>query len=131
MIPALIGLAAGILIILIFLVLKQINKPIVFGMILTGIGFLYVGFVWSDTSALIQACIQAIIFLFIGYFGAMRSIPLLAAGYFLHGAWDFVYPYIGESDLVPPGYEYFCSILDFTIGLYILLVRKSFSPQRT
>ena len=85
MLPVIIGISSGLLVILIIALLKQVDKPTIYGLILSGIGFLYVGFTWSDTRALIITCIQAIVFLFIAWYGIRRSLYVLAAGYFLHG----------------------------------------------
>ena len=51
--PVIIGISSGLLVILIFALLKRIDKPTIYGLILSGIGFLYVGFTWSDTEAFI------------------------------------------------------------------------------
>ena len=53
MIPVIIGISSGLIIILLFVILKQVDKKVVYGLILTGIGFLYVGFAWTDLQALI------------------------------------------------------------------------------
>ena len=45
MIASTIGISLGLIIILLFVGLKQLDKKLVYGVILTGIGFLYVGFV--------------------------------------------------------------------------------------
>ena len=130
MLSLIIGISSGLLIILIFIVFKQVNKRIVYGLILSGIGFLYVGFVWTDTPTLIQNCIQAIVFLFLSYYGVVaKNIMILAAGYFLHGGWDIVYSFFNTGELIPPNYDLFCSALDITIGIYILLFRKHFHDR--
>ena len=43
-----IGISSGVLIILLVAFLKQLDKKIIYGLILSGIGFLYVGFAWAD-----------------------------------------------------------------------------------
>ena len=123
MIPAIIGISSGLLVILIIALLKQLDKPIVYGLILSGIGFLYVGFTWSDTKALIINCAQAVLFLFIAWYGIKRSLYILGAGYFLHGIWDLVYNLFPASSLIPPHYDLFCLSIDFTIGAYLLVIR--------
>ena len=123
MIPAIIGISSGLLVILIIALLKQLDKPIVYGLILSGIGFLYVGFTWSDTKALIINCAQAVLFLFIAWYGIKRSLYILGAGYFLHGIWDLVYNLFPASSLIPPHYDLFCLSIDFTIGAYLSIIR--------
>lgn len=124
MTSAIIGISSGLLIIILFILLKQFDKKIIYGLILCGIGFLYVGFAWSDTRALIINSAQAILFVFIAYFGIKKHITILAAGYFLHGIWDIVYHSFQDSSLIPPQYDLFCLSIDFTIGFYLLLIRN-------
>jgi len=64
MIPITIGISSGLLIILLFSIVKHLDKKIVYGLILSGIGFLYVGFVWTDIQALVVNAFQAVLFLF-------------------------------------------------------------------
>jgi hypothetical protein len=123
MLPVIIGISSGLLVILIIALLKQVDKPTIFGLVLSGIGFLYVGFTWSDTRALIITCIQAIVFLFIAWDGIRRSLYVLAAGYFLHGSWDLLYNLFPETNLIPPHYDLFCLSIDFTIGFYLLFIK--------
>ncbi len=123
MIPIIIGISSGVLVILIFSLLKRIDKQTVYGLILSGIGFLYVGFTWSDTGAIIINGIQAVFFLLIAWYGIKKELYILAAGYFLHGIWDFVYNLFPDSNLIPPHYDLFCLSFDFTIGFYLLFVR--------
>jgi hypothetical protein len=123
MIPVIIGISSGLIIILLFIILSRFDKKVVYGLILSGIGFLYVGFTWTDLQALVMNCAQAIFFLFFAYFGIKKSLYILAAGYFLHGSWDLVYPLFPDSNLIPPHYDLFCLSIDFTIGFYILAIQ--------
>ena len=120
MIPTLIGIGSGIVLILLFELLRRFDKRLVYGLILTGIGFIYVGFTWSNLQAIIISSVQAVLFLTLAYFGIKRSLYLLAAGYFLHGTWDLVYAPFAPPHLIPPGYDLFCLSIDFTIGFYLL-----------
>ena len=123
MTAAIIGITSGLFIILVFVLLKQFNKLLIYGLILSGIGFLYVGFVWSDTRALIINSVQAILFVFIAYYGIKKSMAILAAGYFLHGTWDLLYHMFQDPGLIPPHYDLFCMSLDFVIGFYLLGIK--------
>ena len=125
MIPVIIGIGSGVLVILIILLWKQIDRPIIYGLILSGIGFLYVGFTWSDTKALIITCVQAVFFLFISWYGIKTSLYILAGGYFLHGIWDLLYNLFPGPNLVPPHYDLFCLSIDFTIGAYLLIIGRT------
>ncbi len=123
MLPVIIGISSGLVIILIIALLKRLDKPTIYGLILSGIGFLYVGFSWSDTRALVINGAQAIFFLFIAWFGIKRGLYVLAAGYFLHGTWDLMYNLFPRSNLIPPNYDLFCLSIDFTIGFYLLVIK--------
>ena len=119
-----IGISSGLLIIGFFLLVRPLDKRSMYSLILVGIGFLYVGYTWSDLNSLIITSIQAIVFLFIAYWGLKKSLLILAAGYFLHGIWDLVYGFVDNSSLIPPGYDLFCSSLDFVIGIYLIIFSK-------
>jgi len=125
-----IGISSGLLTIFLLALLKQLYKRLLYGLILAGIGFLYVGFVWTDLNQLVGNSIQAILFVFLAYYGVKRSIYILAAGYFLHGAWDLVYDLMASPGLIPPHYDWFCSTLDFTIGIYIVLFKRNFEMKK-
>lgn len=125
---AIIGILSGIITIGIIALLK-LEKPIMYGLILSGIGFIYVGFTWSDIPILIVACTQALFFLFLAYFGVKKNLYFLIAGYFLHGLWDLGYDLLFTPDLVPPQYDLFCLSIDFTMGAYLLKLNYSFSKR--
>ncbi|MGK2863881.1 MAG: DUF6010 family protein [Chitinophagaceae bacterium] len=124
MTPLLIGISLGLVIILLFGILKQFDKKEIYGLILSGIGFLYVGFTWTDLHALMITAIQAVFFVMVAYYGVKKNLYLLAAGYFLHGSWDMIYHLFPGSALIPPHYDLFCMSIDFTIGFYILLIKQ-------
>jgi hypothetical protein len=125
-----IGISSGFLIILLVVFLKQLDKKLIYGLILSGIGFLYVGFVWTYSSALVINAIQAVIFLFLGYYGIKKKIYVLAAGYFLHGCWDMFYDFFKMPGSIPPHYDLFCLSLDFTIAFYLLIFNKGISARK-
>lgn len=124
MTSAIIGISSGLLLIFLFIMLKQFDKKLIYGLILCGIGFLYAGFVWSDTQALIINAAQAILFVFLAYFGIKKQTTILAIGYFLHGTWDIIYHLFQDPGMIPPQYDLFCLSIDFTIGFYLLLIRN-------
>ena len=123
MTAVIIGILSGLLIILTIALFKWLDKTTMYGLVLSGIGFLYVGFTWTDLHALIINAAQAIFFMFFAYFGIKKNLSILAAGYFLHGTWDLIYNLFPGSDLIPPHYDLFCLSIDFTIGFYILLFK--------
>ncbi|MEO5996721.1 MAG: DUF6010 family protein [Chitinophagaceae bacterium] len=113
------GILLGLLAIMTIALLKRLNKPTMYALILSGIGFLYVGFTWTDITSLIINCLQAVFFLLVAYFGVKKNLNFLIAGYFLHGSWDLLYNFLPKSDLIPPHYDLFCLAADFTIGFYL------------
>ena len=118
-----IGVTSGLLTIGTVALLKFLDKQIFYGLILTGIGYLYVGFTWRDTGSLVLCAVQAILFSFIAYYGVKKSMLLLAAGYFLHGLWDLGFDLFPYSNLIPPHYDLFCLSIDFTIGFYLIALK--------
>lgn len=123
MTATLIGISSGLFTILVFTLLRRFDKNIIYGLILAAIGFLYVGYTWSDISELIMNLLQALFFLVVAYFGIKKNSFFLIAGYFMHGLWDLIYPFIGNADLIPPHYDFFCLTYDFVIGFYLLFVK--------
>jgi hypothetical protein len=119
----LIGLSSGIVTILIVSIFKRIDKNIIFGLILSGIGLLYVGFTWSNLTVAIISFVQAFFFLLLAYFGIKKVPWFLIAGFFLHGIWDLFFSRVGDSQLLPPHYDLFCLTYDFIIGIYLLLLK--------
>lgn len=118
-----IGLSSSVITIFLFILLKRFDKKIIYGLALAAIGFLYVGFTWTDVSAVIMNIVQAIVFLMLAYFGIKRNLYFLIAGYFMHGLWDFIYSLFADRSLLPPHYDLFCSTYDFIIGIYLLMLK--------
>jgi hypothetical protein len=125
MTATLIGISVGLLQIVIFELLKKFEKDKIYALTLSAIGFLYVGFTWTDTSTFIITSVQAIIFVLIAYYGITKSLYILAAGYFLHGLWDIAYGFWQNVSLIPPHYDWFCSSLDFTVGIYLVIMIRN------
>lgn len=130
MTATIIGISSGLLTILLIGILKHLDKKLIYGLILSGIGFLYVGFTWTDISSLIITALQAIFFLLFAYYGIKRDLYFLAAGYFLHGLWDLAYDLFRLPDLRPPHYDLFCLSIDFTIGIYLFILKFRLTNQQ-
>jgi len=125
MTPLIIGISSGIFLIILFELLKRYDKQIVYGLILTGIGFIYIGFTWTDLSSLIINSNQAVFFLPLAYYGFKKNMNILALGIFLDCSCDIAYDLLGQPDLIPPHYDVFCLSNDFTIGIYLLFIARS------
>lgn len=130
MTAALIGISSGLIIIILFSILKKFDKTIIYGLILCAIGFLYVGYVWTDLRAIVINAIQAVVFLFIAYYGMRKNTNLLGIGYFLHGIWDIVYHMFQDPGLIPPHYDIFCLSIDFIMGAYLLLLSARYKKLK-
>jgi len=128
MLPLIIGISTGLLSIVLINILSKSKKQILYGLVLSGIGFLYVGYTWSSLSQLSMNIVQAFIFVLFAYYGITRSIYILALGYFLHGLWDLMYSYLTTVNLIPPHYDIFCLAVDFVMGAYILISAKRLAP---
>src|SRR5439155_18528391 len=103
-----IGLSLGLISILFSRLLKQLDETTFYGLILSTIGALYVGFTWTDTPSLIINSIQCFFFGTLAYLGIKKSIYFLAAGFILHGVFDIIYSLFQGSSLIPPHYDLFC-----------------------
>jgi hypothetical protein len=117
---AIIGISSAVITIFLFLLFKRFDKNIIYGLILPAIGFLYVGYTWTDINIVIISIVQAIFFLMLGYFGIKKDSYFLIAGYFMHGLWDLIYGQLGNTKLLPPHYDIFCMTYDFVVGFYLL-----------
>lgn len=122
---ALIGLSGSLITILIFTFLKRVDKNMVYGLILMGIGYLYIGYTWTDLNTAILSFVQSLFFMALAYLGIKRNYRFLVAGYFLHGLWDMIYPMIANPDLLPPDYDYFCITYDFVVGVYLVILNRA------
>jgi hypothetical protein len=121
---ALVGFLSGLVVILFITLLKKYDKRTIYGLTLCAIGFLYVGFAWTDITQEIINSLQAIFFLFLAYFGIRKNVYFLIAGYFLHGIWDIAYSLHADPGLIPPQYDWFCLTIDFTFGFYLLIIKN-------
>ena len=129
MTATIIGISSGLFVIFVLSLFKSLDKKIMYGLILCGIGFLYVGYTWTDLTSLVITATQAVCFVFLAYFGMKRNSYLLAAGYFLHGLWDLGYDILTLPKLIPPHYDLFCLSIDFTMGAYLIVLTYRLSNQ--
>jgi len=129
MTATLIGISAGLTTILIVALFKRADKNLFYGLVLSGIGFLYIGYSWTNIADLIMNILQALFFLLLAYFGVKKNSYFLIAGYVIHGLWDFIYSHVGNSELLPPRYDLFCSTYDFIIGFYLLILKYTKTPD--
>lgn len=117
-----IGLSLGIISILFSSLLKHLDEMAFYGLMLAAIGALYVGFTWTDTTSFIINCVQAFLFGTLAYLGIKKSMYFMAAGFVLHGAFDFAYSLFPLPDLRPPHYDVFCLSIDWVIGAYLFII---------
>ena len=122
MIAIIIGTGLVLIVIYGMILMGSLDEQTMYGLILTGIGYLYVGFTWTDTGSLVLCSGQAVVFTLIAYYGIKKSMLLLAGGFFLHGLWDLAFDLFPYSKLIPPHYDLFCLSIDFTMGLYLIVL---------
>jgi hypothetical protein len=120
---AIIGLSAAVITVFLFILLKRFDKIIIYGLVLAAIGFLYVGYTWTDVTTVIINIVQAIFFLLLAYFGIKKNLYYMIAGYLMHGVWDIIYSQLADTSLLPPHYDLFCSTYDFVVGIYLLMLK--------
>ena len=121
-----IGVSTDVLLIVSLSILKRIDKQVFYGLVLAGIGFLYVGLAWTNLESLIINSIQAFAF---GWVWHYEKHYILATGYFLHGAWDLAYDILRQPDLLLPHYDLFCLSFDFTLGIYLLIFARNIKSK--
>ena len=117
-----IGIITGIVAVISINLLKRFNRPLLYALVLSGIAYLYVGYNWSDTVLLVVCAIQSVVFVLVACAGVQKSLLILAAGYFLHGVWDLLFDLLPATGLMPPHYDLFCLSVDFTMGIYLVIL---------
>jgi hypothetical protein len=119
-----IGLATTIAIIGFLELFKTLDKRLLGAFTLGGIGFIYVGFAWSDLPSLITTVVGVAFFLALSYLGYKRNFHFIIIGLIVHGLWDILYPLFFET--APEGYDIFCITIDVLLAIYFFLrVRRS------
>jgi len=117
-----IGIITGIAAVIFINLLKQFNRALIYALVLSGIAYLYVGYNWSDTVLLVICTVQSVVFVLVACAGVQKSLLILAAGYFLHGIWDLLFDLFPAAGLMPPHYDLFCLSVDFTMGIYLVIL---------
>lgn len=98
--------------------LLRLDKLTAGSLILTGIGFIYVGFAGNDTSLLIVNGTQAMVIWLLAYGGLRKNPMLIPLGLLLHAAWDLGYHYLVAGTRIPEGYELYCVVVDLVLAGY-------------
>lgn len=117
---AVVGILIGLLIILLVGLIKYSNKLTLYGIVLSGIAFIYVGFTWTDIPSLFIVSLQIMFFILLSYYGVKKNSWFLVIGYFLHGIWDLAYGHFQSPNLIVNYYDTFCLSADFFIGGYLI-----------
>jgi hypothetical protein len=111
-----IGIITSLIFILFLEVFKQFDKKLIATLTLVGIAFIYIGFVWTNSTALIIVSISVLIFSLLSYYGYQQNFRLIILGLISHGIWDLLYPYF--NTLIPKGYDIFCLTVDWILAIY-------------
>jgi len=117
-----IGISLGFVSILFSRLLKHLDEILFYGLMLAVIGALYVGFTWTDITSFVINCIQCFFFGTLAYLGIKKNGYILAVGFILHGAFDFVYDLFPLPDLRPAHYDLFCWSIDWVLGVYLFII---------
>ena len=102
----LIGICVAIGITLFLETSKQFNKKIIATLTLTGIAFIYVGFVWQNVAELIIVSVSVIFFIFLSYYGFTKNYKYIILGLILHGLWDLIFPHFSIFVSGPIGADF-------------------------
>jgi hypothetical protein len=111
-----IGIILSIAIIVFLEIFKSFNRKIMATLILVGIAFIYVGFVWQNIPDSIVVSATVLLFMLLSYYGYTRNFNLIILGLVLHGIWDVLFPYFSNS--IPKGYNIFCVTVDEILAIY-------------
>jgi len=114
-----IGIITSLILIFFLEVFKQFDKKLIATLTLVGIAFIYIGFVWTNSTALIIVSLSVLIFTLLSYYGYQQNVRLIILGLILHGIWDLLYPYFNM--LIPKGYNIFCLTVDWILAVYFYL----------
>jgi hypothetical protein len=120
----LVGLALGLVGVVEAAVLSREDAFVFLGVLLAGIGAVYLGFAIADgrTSAIAVQIASAFVFLNIALVGVTQeSAVLLGLGYLGHAAWDAIHHEGHGPTRVRTWYPPFCVVADVTIGGALLL----------
>lgn len=119
MIDFLIGLGTTAAVILFLEIFKKVDRKIAATLTLSGIAFIYLGFSKTDPQSLVITISGAAFFFALAYLGYRKNFAFILIGLFLHGVWDFVFPFF--SSVAPHGYDVFCITIDFLLVPYFYL----------
>lgn len=96
---------------------------------LGAIAAVYAGASLAEGGLAVNVAEITVVFVFLGItlIGLWISPPVLAAGYFAHGAWDVLHHWGLIPTLLPDWYAPFCLGYDWVVGAYIAvaIVRRS------
>ncbi|MBU3026082.1 DUF6010 family protein [Zobellia galactanivorans] len=102
---------------------SKLNLRAMGALILTGIAFIYVGFVPTEFPEILFESLHAIAFLLIAYFGLTKDKNLIWIGLVFHSFWDAGHLY-HQVGYLPDGYEVFCIEVDLILAIYFYLRMK-------
>lgn len=118
-----IGFGLGLLSTAFTLSLTESQAFLYLGILLSGFGFVYMGFSVADgrTSAIAVQAIGAAVFLNLGFIGAREeSHVVLGLGFLAHAAWDWWHHNDHGPTHVRSWYPPFCAVADVVIGVPVL-----------
>jgi|AntRauTorckE5430_2_1112549.scaffolds.fasta_scaffold00275_4 hypothetical protein len=110
--------------------LLRLDKLAAGSLILTAIGFIYVGFSGDDLVQTTVNSAQALGIWLLAYGGLRKNALLIPLGLVLHAAWDLGYLFVVPgASIVPEGYELYCVVVDLVLaGYFYYCLRKTDNP---
>jgi uncharacterized protein DUF6010 len=119
-----VGIVAGLVAIATGLLATSADDArLILGLLLAGIGFIYLGFAIADgrPSAILIQATSALVFLWVAFIGIHQESNLvLALGFIGHGTWDALHHEGPRWTKVRTYWPPFCAVCDFVIGAAIL-----------
>lgn len=106
----------------------KLHRRTMGALILTGIAFIFVGFVPTKFPEIVFEGLHAVAFLLIAYYGLTKDKNLIWIGLVLHALWDAGHLYF-NADIAPHGYEIYCIEVDLILAIYFYLRMKNTSKE--
>ena len=96
----------------------------VHAMLLTGIGWVYIGFALMDGRArnVVVEGLGATAFTVVAFIGLLYSPYTIAAGFAAHGFWDMLHHDSGIQTRIPLWYPPFCAVYDFAHAIFFVVL---------
>lgn len=118
------AISAAVLCLLLHKLAAESYKEIL-TLLLVAIAAIYIGpVIGSSESSAYTEISFAVLLIILSIFALRGPLPILAAGYFLHGAWDVIHPAL-LPHVLPHWYAPLCVGFDMTVAVYLIQIHRS------